>query len=55
MDITVVNVKENKKNVFRNVRTVKHLGFDFMVILKDGSTQRYSFKNYDFFIKSDRR
>ena len=53
MNIIVVNVKENKKNVFKNVRTVKHLGFDFMVIFNDGSTQRYSFKDYDFFIKSD--
>ena len=53
MNIIIVNVKENKKKVFRNVRTVKHLGFDFMVIFHDGSTQQYSFKDHDFFVSAD--
>lgn len=53
MNITIVNVKENKKNVFRNVRTVKNLGFDFMLIFHDGRTQQYSFKDHDFFVNAD--
>ena len=53
MNIIILNVKENKKNVLRNVRTVKHLGFDFMVIFHDGSNQRYSFKDHDFFVSAD--
>ena len=43
----------NILEVFRNVRTVKHLGLDFMVIFHDGSTQRYSFKDHDFFVSAD--
>ena len=53
MNIIVVDVKENKKKVFRNVRTVKNLGFDFMLIFHDGRTQQYSFKDHDFFVNAD--
>ena len=50
MNIIIVNVKENKTKSMR-VKTVKNRGFEFVVVFNDGTSKRYSFKDYDFFIQ----
>lgn len=50
MNIIVVDVKENKTKSIR-VKTVKNRGFEFVVVFNDGKSERYSFKDYDFFIQ----
>lgn len=51
MNIIIVNVKENKTESMR-VKTVKDRGFEFVVVFNDGTSKRYSFKDYDFFIQT---
>ena len=50
MNIIIVNVKENRTKSMK-VKTVKNRGFEFVVVFNDGTSKRYSFKDYDFFIQ----
>lgn len=51
MDITLFEIKTNTATKINNIRTVKVMGFYFIVVYKDGTEKKYLFKDFDFFVR----